>query len=190
MKDFSLPVPNMKKEHFIQECLEDYHNVAEENDLSVEKDKMFFETNYSLLNEDQQKGFDTSNRDGLLIFLYAPGGAGKTFTLNVLVTWMITQDFKVATSAASGIAATLLFLGQTTHHRFKLPLTPHKNSVCNFKKESEIGKFLSDISLGIIDEGPMLNELYLEALDWYMKDLVPAQDRNKTIWRHNNAGEW
>ena len=92
MKDFSLPVPNMKKEHFIQECLEDYHNVAEENDLSVEKAKMFFETNYSLLNEDQQKGFDTSNRDGLLIFLYAPGGAGKTFTLNVLVTWMITQD--------------------------------------------------------------------------------------------------
>ena len=58
MKDFSLPVPNMKKEHFIQKCLEDYHNVAEENDLSVEKAKMFFETNHPLLNEDQQKVFD------------------------------------------------------------------------------------------------------------------------------------
>ena len=78
--------------------------------------------------------------------------------MNVLVTWMITHDLKLVTSAASGIAATLLFLGQTTHHRFKLPLTPHKDSVCNFKKESEIGKFLSDISLGIIDEGPMLND--------------------------------
>ena len=41
LKDFSLPVPNMKKEHFIQKSLEDYHNVAEENDLSVEKAKMF-----------------------------------------------------------------------------------------------------------------------------------------------------
>ena len=101
----------------------------------------------------------------LLIFLDAPGCTGKPFTLNVLVTWMISENLKVATSAASGIAATLLFLGQTTHHRFKLPLTPHKDSVCNFKKESETGKFLSEISLGVIDEGPMLNKLYLEALD-------------------------
>ena len=99
-----------------------------------------------------------------MIFLDAPGGTGKTFTLNVLVTWMITENFKVATSAASGIAATLLFLVQTTHHRFELPLTPHEDSVCNFKKESDTGKFLSDVSLGIIDEGPMLNKLYLEAL--------------------------
>ena len=91
---------------------------------------------------------------------------------------MITENLKVATSAASGITAILLFLGQTTHHRFKLPLTPHKDSVCNFKKESDTGKFLSDISLGIIDEGPMLNELYLEVLDWSMKELVPAQDRS------------
>ena len=99
--------------------------------------------------------------------------------MNVLVTWMISENLKVATSAASGIAATLLFLGQTTYHRFKLPLTPHKDSVCNFKKESETGKFLSEISLGVIDEGPMLNKLYLEALDWSMKDLVPVEDKEK-----------
>ena len=150
------------------------------------KAKMFFETSYPLLNKDHQQVFDyikdlivTSNRDGLLIFLDAPGGIGKTPTLNVLVTWMITNNLNVATSAASGIAATLLFLGQTTHHRFKLPITPHKDSVCNFEKESDTGKFLSDISLGIIDEGPMLNKLCLEALDWSMKDLVPAQDRHE-----------
>ena len=119
------------------------------------------------------------NKDRLLIFLDAPGHTGKTFTLNVLVTWMISVNLKVATSAASGIAATLLFLGQTTHHRFKLPLTPQMDSVCNFKKESETGKFLSEISLGVIDEGPMLNKLYLEALDQSMKDLVPAEDKEK-----------
>ena len=114
-----------------------------------------------------------------MIFLDAPGCTGKTFTLNVLVTWMISENLKVATSAASGIAATLLFLGETTHHRFKLPLTPHKDSVCNFEKESETGKFLSEISLGVIDEGPMLNKLYLEALDQSMKDLVPTEDKEK-----------
>ena len=144
---------------------------------------MFFEANYPLLNNDQQQVFNyikdlfvTSNRDGLLIFM-----TGKTFTLNVLVTWMITKNLKVATSAASGIAATLLFLGQTTHHRFKLPIAPHKDSVCTFKKESDTGKFLSDISLGIIDEGQMLNKLCLEALDSSMKDLLPTQDRHKNF---------
>ena len=117
----------------------------------------------------------------LLIFLDAPGGTGKTFTLNVMVTWMITKNLKVATFAASEIVATLLLLGQSTHHRFKLPMAPHKDSVCNFKKESDTGKFLSDISLGLIDEGPMLNKLCLEALDQSKKDVVSAQDRHKKL---------
>ena len=81
---------------------------------------MFF-ANYHLLNKHQQQVFDyikdlvvTSNRDGLLISLDAPGGTGETYALNVLVTRMITRDLKVATSAASEIAITLLYLGQTT----------------------------------------------------------------------------
>ena len=121
----------------------------------------------------------TSNRDDFLIFLDAPRGTGKTFTLNVLVIWMIIQDLKVATSAASRIAPTLFYFGQTTYHRFKLFIAPHKDSVCNFKKESDIGKFLSVIPLGIIDEGPMLHKQCLEALDHSMRDLVPAKDRDK-----------
>ena len=47
LKDFSLPVPNLEKEQFIQNCLQDYH-IAEENDVLVEKAKMFFETNFTL----------------------------------------------------------------------------------------------------------------------------------------------
>ena len=147
---------------------------------------MFYKANYPLLNQDQQQVLIyirdlivIKNRDGVLIFLDAPGGTGKTFNLNIIVTLMITENLKVATSDASGIPATLLFLGQNTHHRFNLPLTPHKDSVCNFKKESDTGYFLSDISPSIIDEGPMVNKLYLEALDWSMKDLVPAQDKDK-----------
>ena len=98
-------------------------------------------------------------------FLDAPGGTGKTYTLNVLVSWMIMKNLNVATSAALGIAATLLYLCQTSQHRFKLPITPHRDSVCNFKKESDTGKFLYEIELGIIDEAPMLNKLCHEALD-------------------------
>ena len=190
MKNFSLHGPNVGKEQFIPKWLQDHHDIAEENDLSVEKTKMFYEANCPLLNKDLQQVFNyikdlivTKNKDGLLIFDDAPGGTGKTFTLNVLVTWMITENLKVATSVASGIAATLLFLCQTTHQRFKLPLTSHMDSVCNFKKESDIETVLSDISLGILDEGPMLNKLYLGALDQSMKDLVSAQDRHKKLER-------
>ena len=75
LKNFCLPLPNMEKEQFIQNCLQDHH-IAEKNDLSVGKAKMFFEANYPLLNKDQKLVLDyikdlinTSNRDGLFIFL-------------------------------------------------------------------------------------------------------------------------
>ena len=93
MKDFDLPVPNMKKEEFIQNHLHNHRDIAEENDLSVEKANMFYEANYPLLNKDQQDVFNYikdlivgKNKNWLMIFLDAPGGTGKTFTWNVLVT--------------------------------------------------------------------------------------------------------
>ena len=70
----------------------------------------------------------------------------------------------MATSASSGIAATLLHLGRTSHNQFKLPFTPHKDSYCNIKSQSELVKFLQNMKLAIFDEGPMLNKLCFEAL--------------------------
>ena len=51
LKNFSLPVPNIEKEQFIQNCLQDHH-IAGENDLSVEKANTFSEVNEPLLNKD------------------------------------------------------------------------------------------------------------------------------------------
>ena len=77
------------------------------------------------------------------------------------------QEKEVATSATSGIAATLLYLGRMTHDRFKLPFHPHKDSVCNVKKTIGDSKLFVKhcTALGIIDEDPMLNKLCYEALD-------------------------
>ena len=74
------------------------------------------------------------------------------------------QGKQVATSATSEIAATLLHNWRTAHNRFKLPFDPRKDSVCNVKKQSELATFLSNITLVIIDEDPMLNKLCYEAL--------------------------
>ena len=40
---------------------------------------------------------------------------------------------------------------------------------------------MSNIALGIIDEGPMLNKLCYEALDMTLKDLVPGEDKQKSL---------
>ena len=185
LSDFGLPLPNMEKEQYLQNCLAD-HYIAEEDDFSPEKAKAFFEANYPKLNEDQEFVFEmikelilNNNRDGKLLFLDAPGGTGKTFTLNVLVSWIRMENREVATSASSGIAATLLYLGRTAHNRFKLPFHPTKDSVCNIKKQSDLAKYLSDIVLAIIDEGPMLNKLCFEALDRSMRDLASPEDKDK-----------
>ena len=78
-----------------------------------EEAKAFFDANYPKLNDDQKHVFDyikdlilRGNGDGTLAFLDAPGGTGKMFTLNVLVSWIVMEGREVATTATSGIAAT------------------------------------------------------------------------------------
>lgn len=90
LSDFRLPTPNMEKEQYIQNCLADRY-MAEEDDFTPEKAQAFYEANFSKLNKDQRAVFDymknlieEKNTEGKLIFLDAPGGTGKTFTLNVL----------------------------------------------------------------------------------------------------------
>lgn len=57
-----------------------------------------------------------------LVFLDAPGGAGKTFLINLLLA-NVRQHKQIAlVVASSGIAATLLEGGHTAHSAFKLPL--------------------------------------------------------------------
>ena len=185
LKYFGLPLAEFHMEQFIQNCRVDKY-ISEGEDLSPDKAKLYFEANFSKLNKDQRKVFEyiknlieQGNEDGKLIFLDEPGGTGKTFTLNVLVSWIIMKGKEVATSASSGIAATLLYGGRTSHNRFKLPFDPRKDSVCNIKKQSELAVFLSNMALGIIDEGPMLNKLCYEALDRTLKDLAPEKNKEK-----------
>ena len=124
---------------------------------------------------------EDKTNEGKLIFLDAPGGTGKTFTLNILISWIKMNNLDVAISAASGIAANLLYLGRTAHNRFKLPFHPNSDSMCNIKKQSEMAKFLAGISIGIVDEGPMLDSLYYEAIDRTLKDFVPDEHKEKNL---------
>ncbi|XP_059223034.1 uncharacterized protein LOC131996874 [Stomoxys calcitrans] len=131
------------------------------------------------LNIDQKKVFTTllssiDNNEGKIFFLDAPGGTGKTFLINLLLT-KVRSTGKIALAvASSGIAATLLEGGRTAHSTFKLPLkiaTDDNKSVCSISKQSNTGKLIRDCSLIVWDEATMSNKTSVEALDRTMRDL-------------------
>ncbi|EJK73532.1 hypothetical protein THAOC_04838, partial [Thalassiosira oceanica] len=158
-----------------------------EGELTPELAKEYFNANFPLLesNADQLSAFNTikdmileESRDGRLIFLDAPGGTGKTFVLNVLISWIRMNEKEVAVSAATGVAANLLHLGRTSHSRYKMPIREDVQT-CNIPKQSDLAKFLRNMDLGIIDEATMLDRLAYEALDNTLRDLAPKADKKK-----------
>ena len=86
--------------------------VSNEDDFLPEVAKQFYEANFKKMNSNQKQVFqrikeliEDKTNEGKLIFLDAPGGTGKKFTLNVLISWIKMNNLDVAISAASGIAA-------------------------------------------------------------------------------------
>ena len=147
-----------------------------ENFPKLNKDQLHvfnFNTLKNLLEESieySKRGKVPRENNGTIVFLDAPGGTGKTFTLNVLISWIVMNDKLVAASAASGIAATMLHNGRTAHNHFKLPINITQDSVCNITKQQDLASFLRDVLLIIIDEATMLDRYCYECLDRTLRD--------------------
>ena len=112
-----------------------------------------------------------------LFFLNGPGGCGKTYTYNYLVHKLrsLTNPFFVrqaSCSALTGIAATLLIDGKTTHSTFKIPIPCHENSSIPLSPNSPYAEYLRNISLFIIDETTMLSRHAFNAIDRMMRDIT------------------
>ena len=76
---------------------------------------------------DQQSVFTTfiqavQNKQKGMFFLHAPGGCGKTFLIETILS-TIRSERKIAIDTASiALAATLLTGGRTVYSTFKVPL--------------------------------------------------------------------
>uniref|UniRef100_UPI00358DF35C uncharacterized protein n=1 Tax=Myxine glutinosa TaxID=7769 RepID=UPI00358DF35C len=139
------------------------------------------ENNRQLLNDDQIKIVDevlqavhcrdqyTGNR---LFFVDGPSGSGKTFLYNTLLHILQGQCRLVLPMAYSGIAATLLAGGRTSHHRFKLPVPILENSTCNISPTSKDADTLRKANLFIWDEAPMTPAYALAAVDRCLRDVT------------------
>ncbi|GFV75176.1 ATP-dependent DNA helicase [Trichonephila clavipes] len=85
-----------------------------------------------------------TEQSGGLFFIDAPGGTGKTFLLSLILATIRSQNNIALAIASSGIAATLLDGGRTTHSTLKLPLNLQNTEAptCNISKNSGMGKVL------------------------------------------------
>lgn len=150
-----------------------------ENEFSVTiEDRQEFEANQLMLNDEQEKILNNVNRSLLikkqiLLFIDAPGGSGKTFLLNQIITHNLLKNRKVISVASSGIAAILLKNGRTAHSLFKIPLNINEESVCDLNKSKDraLIDFLTSADLIIWDEAPMMSKFVYEAFDRSMRDI-------------------
>jgi hypothetical protein len=72
----------------------------------------------------------------------------------------------------SGIAASIMPGGRTTHSRFKVPLNLENGSFCSFTKQSGTAKLLQISSIIIWDEATMIKRQGIEALDNSLRDIM------------------
>ncbi|GFU77444.1 ATP-dependent DNA helicase [Trichonephila clavipes] len=113
-----------------------------------------------------------TEQSGGLFFIDAPGGTGKTFFLSLILVTIRSQNNIALAIASSGIAATLLDGGRTTHSALKLPLNLQNTEAptCNISKNSGMGKVLQTCQIIIWDECTMSHKKALEALDRTLRD--------------------
>ena len=172
LSEFGLPLPNEDIEMAIKRSI----NAPEEE--KIQKDaEMFFNLNYEKLNEDQYEVIQTilgkiERKEGGLVFIDAPGGTGKTFTLNTLASMIRKDGNHVPATATSGIASTVLIHGCTAHKYFQLRIPIKKTDYLKIKKGSKEAELLKNMVFCIIDEAPMLHKLNFESIDRSLRDIT------------------
>ncbi|GBL72582.1 hypothetical protein AVEN_127849-1 [Araneus ventricosus] len=87
----------------------------------------YIEENEPKMAQDQKEAFGkikkaVFDRHGDIFVLDAPGGTGKTFLINLLLTKVRQRNEIALAVASSGITTTLLTGGRTAHSAFRLPL--------------------------------------------------------------------
>lgn len=172
LTDFNLPEPRRDTLHM--------NNLQYLRELSYNTDTLadYVRENENKLVVDQRVAYDTIlqsvyNNKGIVFFLDAPGGTGKTFLINLLLA-KIRAAGKIAVAvASSGIAATLLSGGKTAHSTFKLPIniTQQETAVCSIRKNGALAKILQESVLVVWDECTMTHKVHIEAVNRTLKDI-------------------
>ncbi|XP_021754904.1 ATP-dependent DNA helicase PIF2-like [Chenopodium quinoa] len=104
-------------------------------------------------------------------FVDGPGGTGKTFLYNALYVEVLFSGKIVLPTATSGISASNIPSGRTTHSRFKIPLNSDISLACDVPKQGSLAALIKDAALIIWDEASMARRENIESLDLLLRDL-------------------
>jgi hypothetical protein len=173
LRHYDMPAPRRDMDPN-QLCSE----MLRETNYDLTKLTEYVAKNEPLLLQDQKTVYITildlvRARKGGIIFLDAPGGTGKTFVINLILSKVRQQMHVALAVASSGIASTLLAGGRTAHSTFKLPLNlAHGDRpVCDIAKGTGRAKVIEQCSIIIWDECTMAHKRALEALHCTLQDI-------------------
>nr|XP_043611106.1 ATP-dependent DNA helicase PIF1-like [Erigeron canadensis] len=129
------------------------------------------------LTAEQKEVYDTilnavHAKKGGVFFLYGYGGTGKTFLWKTLSAALRSKGKIVLNVASSGIASLLLNGGRTPHSRFAIPININEDSVCHILPGSWLADLVTQTSLIIWDEAPMIHRHSFESLDRTFRDIL------------------
>lgn len=88
-----------------------------------------------------------------VFFVDGPGGTGKTFLYKALLATIRSTGQKALATQTSGVAASLLPGGRTSHSIFKIPLDENNIKSCSISKQSTLA--IKQAKLIIWDEATM-----------------------------------
>ena len=177
LADYQLPMPNAEKK------ILKVPRVIQEEIFDIDTQKIISEEKYRSLNVDQLNAFNLimsaihgENITPRLFFLNAPGGYGKTFLIETLLSTVRSMGNVALAVASSGIAAELLEGGRTAHSRFKIPIPVNETSVCSISAQSNEAKLLRKASLIIWDEIMMSHVHQVDCVDRSLQDILKSSE--------------
>ena len=115
-----------------------YRELTEEQNLGFDEDHLKI---VDTLNAKQMAGYEeildhVLKNKGHVFFVDGPGGTGKTYLYKALIAKVRSMDLITVATATSGIAASIMPGGHTTHSWFKIPIKLSGNTMCSFTKQS------------------------------------------------------
>ena len=155
--------------------------IAEETANNRQELRDIWTQGYQLATAEQRTVLDTicatvTSGQGGLFFVDGPGGTGKTLVENLLLSWVRSNSQIALVVASSGIAATLLHHGWTSHSRFHIPIDIQPDRACSISAQSGLAELLQSISLIIWDEVSSQNRYCFEAVDQTLQDICKTDE--------------
>jgi hypothetical protein len=162
----------------------DDHELQMSDDFYTE----LFNTNYGKMNNQQKFAFDAiiaavDDRIGeddriRCFYLDGPGGTGKTFTYNTIISAIKSRGSYAVSCAFTGIASCQLIGGMTIHTQFGIPVNYEDAQILRMSPTSMEAEHLRNAALIIFDEAPMIPITLIEIIDRLLRDICIGDARN------------